>query len=70
MTELDLVSKFGEANVRTDPLTSTQHKPDSKEPGLLLDVEANSNWVSIRANTAVFADRFYYEVQILTPGIM
>lgn len=69
-TELDLVSKFGEAIVRTDPLTSTQHKQDSKEPGLLLDVEANSNWVSIRANTAVFADRFYYEVQILTPGVM
>jgi Kip1 ubiquitination-promoting complex protein 1 len=36
----------------------------------LLEIEAQSNWVSIRANTAVFADRYYYEVQILTPGVM
>lgn len=51
----------------TDPLTCSQQ---SKSEGLLLDVEAVSSWVSIRANTAVFENKFYYECQIMTAGIM
>jgi hypothetical protein len=35
-----------------------------------LDVEAMSNFASIRANTAVFSGRFYYEVQLKTNGLM
>lgn len=35
-----------------------------------LDVEATSNFVSIRANTGVFSGRYYYEVQLKTNGLM
>ncbi len=42
----------------------------TKEPGLLLDIKAKSNWVSIKANTAIFNKAFYYEVQIMTSGVM
>ena len=37
---------------------------------LALDVEAKSSFVSIRANTAVFSDTFYYEVTLLSDGLM
>jgi len=37
---------------------------------LALDIEAKSNFVSVRANTAVFQDCFYYEVTLLTDGLM
>jgi len=37
---------------------------------LALDIEAKSNFVSVRANTAVFKDCFYYEVTLLTDGLM
>ena len=37
---------------------------------LALDIEAKSSFVSIRANTAVFRDCFYYEVTLLTDGLM
>ena len=39
-------------------------------PALDLDIEAQSNFVSIRANTAVFKDCFYYEVTLMTDGLM
>ena len=42
---------------------------NGEEP-LALDVEAKSNFVSIRANTAVFSDTFYYEVTLLSDGLM
>lgn len=35
-----------------------------------LDVEAIDKFTSIRANTAVFSGRFYYEVLLLTNGLM
>jgi hypothetical protein len=35
-----------------------------------LDVEAVGNFASIRANTAVFSGRYYYEVQLKTDGLM
>lgn len=37
---------------------------------LALDIEAKSNFVSIRANTAVFHECFFYEVTLLTDGLM
>lgn len=37
---------------------------------LALDIEAKSNFVSIRANTAVFKDTFYYEATLLSDGLM
>ena len=37
---------------------------------LALDVEAVSNFVSIRANTAVFKETFYYETTLLSDGLM
>ena len=42
---------------------------DGSEP-LDLDIEAKSNFASVRANTAVFKDCFYYEVTLLTDGLM
>ena len=35
-----------------------------------LDIEAISQFSSIRANTAVFSGRYYYEVKLLTAGLM
>ena len=37
---------------------------------LTLDVEAKSSFVSVRANTCVFSDTFYYETTLLTDGLM
>jgi hypothetical protein len=52
---------FGDAKLQHDNL---------QKNNLLLDIEANSNSVSIRANTAVFNNVYYYECQILTGGSM
>ena len=35
-----------------------------------LDVEAISKFTSIRANAAVFSGRYYFEVLLLTNGLM
>jgi len=35
-----------------------------------LDVEALSQYASVRANVAVFSGKYYYEVRLLTSGIM
>jgi len=35
-----------------------------------LDVEAVSGFASIRANTGVFAGRYYYEVNLKSAGLM
>ena len=35
-----------------------------------LDVEALGSFASVRANTAVFSGRYYYEVQLKTNGLM
>lgn len=35
-----------------------------------LDIEALGNFSSVRANTAVFTGRYYYEVKLLTSGLM
>lgn len=52
-----------------EPNTANQREMNGEEP-LALDVEAKSNFVSIRANTAVFSDTFYYEVTLLSDGLM
>jgi hypothetical protein len=65
------LSLFGEAIIKVDPSTIQLYKsPSLNQPGLLLDIEAVSSWVSIRANTAVFANVFYYECQLVTSGII
>ena len=35
-----------------------------------LDIEAIDQFSSIRANTAVFAGKYYFEVKLMTPGLM
>jgi hypothetical protein len=35
-----------------------------------LDVESVSSFSSIRANVAVFKGKYYYEVRLMTPGLM
>lgn len=62
-TELDRSSMHGEA------LFGRERNMDFG-PALDLDIEAQSNFVSIRANTAVFKDCFYYEVTLMTDGLM
>ena len=37
---------------------------------LVLDVTAKSNFASIRANTAVTKECYYYEVTLLSDGLM
>lgn len=70
-TEFDKLTMFGQAKIQSDVATSAMYKSNAtKEPGLLLDVKAKSNWVSIKANTAIFEKAFYYEVQIMTSGVM
>ncbi len=54
---------FGQAKIKPDAATTAMYKSNvTKEPGLLLDITAKSNWVSVRANTAIFDKAFYYEV--------
>jgi len=56
------MSMIGEGKLTIDPLTIHSHlNPTTKESGVVLEVEAVSKWISIRANTAVFANMFYYE---------
>jgi Kip1 ubiquitination-promoting complex protein 1 len=43
---------------------------ESQEDMLALDVRATSGFVSIRANTAVFKEAYYYEVTLMTDGLM
>jgi Kip1 ubiquitination-promoting complex protein 1 len=40
-----------------------------KSNELFLDIEAKSGFVSVRANTAVFKDLFYYEVTLMGDGL-
>lgn len=35
-----------------------------------LDIEATSRWSSVRANTAVFAGKYYFEVTLKSSGLM
>lgn len=35
-----------------------------------LDIESESSFASVRANTAVFKGKFYYEVRLITSGLM
>jgi hypothetical protein len=34
------------------------------------DIESTSNFSSIRTNTAVFSGKYYYEVKLLSSGLM
>lgn len=71
MTELDVSSLVGDAKVSIDPATKQQYKsPATAEPGLYLGVESDAKFSSIRANTAVVKNQFYYEVLLLSSGVM
>lgn len=66
-TELDRSSAYGDfvfGHERSEQRGSRSDCP------LALDIEAKSSFVSIRANTAVFRDCFYYEVTLLSDGLM
>ena len=67
-TELDLESAYGKVlRSGSDYYSSSQSFDILGE--LTLDVEARSSFVSIRANTAIFKGRFYYEVTLLCDGL-
>mmetsp|Transcript_3402 Transcript_3402/g.2367 ORF Transcript_3402/g.2367 Transcript_3402/m.2367 type:complete len:118 (-) Transcript_3402:1230-1583(-) len=53
-TSLDFESGYGEVKV---------HDPEGR------DVEALSRFATIRANTAVFAGKYYYEVRMMSGGL-
>ena len=73
-TELDRSSVYGECIFGRERSNGSANNMGSVEidgcelPDL--DIEAKSRFVSIRANTAIFKDCFYYEVTLLTDGLM
>lgn len=69
VTELNTKGAYGEIKQHPYRLTTSDQK-DFHETGPLLDIEAKSAFVSIRANTAVFKGCFFYEVLLLTDGLM
>ena len=75
-TQLDTESAFGEyiiGSTKARDCSSDKSAPLTEMDGheaLALDVEATSNFVSIRANTAVFKHCYFYEVTLLTDGLM
>lgn len=75
-TELDRDSANGEyifGHERVAEFADASSPPIQEMDGremLALDIEAKSSFVSIKANTAVFRDCFYYEVMLLTDGLM
>ena len=76
-TELDINSVVGEIEILQERVRSDQN-PNAKNMNeiekmdkyLVLDVTAKSNFVSVRANTAVTKECFYYEVTLLSDGLM
>ena len=78
-TELDRSSVYGNCVFDRDRSTNSAYNNSSTASSMLemdgsepldLDIEAKSSFVSVRANTAVFKDCFYYEVTLLTEGLM
>ena len=75
-TELDRSSAYGEFIFGHESAKKNQADPSATllemdgQPTLALDIEAVSSFVSIRANTAVFRDCFYYEATVMTDGLM
>ena len=77
-TELDRTSARGDFAILVDSLSSSSKNVNYEEAKALkeeqdtlaLDVFANSGFVSIRANTAVFKEAYYYEVTLMTDGLM
>lgn len=76
-TQIDLSSAHGECAIgcikardfAQDSPTQPLKEMDGSE-ALALDVEAISSFVSVRANTAVFRHCYFYEVTLLTDGLM
>ena len=73
-TELDRSSVHGDCLFGRDRNANSFNNASMLEMDgcemLDLDIEAKSNFVSVRANTAVFKHCFFYEVTLLTDGLM
>lgn len=66
-TQIDQSSAHGECAIGS--IEAKAREMDGSE-ALALDVEAISSFVSVRANTAVFRHCYFYEVTLLTDGLM
>ena len=72
-TELDMNSVYGEFETLEERVlknASPLGKALVGDRQLVLDVTAKSNFASIRANTAVTKECYYYEVTLLSDGLM
>ena len=77
-TELDRDSAKGDYVILIDGLSSDVKNLNFQEAKelagdqdiLALDVFSKSGFVSIRANTAVYKEAYYYEVTLMTDGLM
>jgi hypothetical protein len=72
-TYLDRCKEVGRVGPRTtklDPQTANGTVKIFDESTSCCDVEGVSQFSSIRANTAVFKGRYYFEVRIMTAGLM
>ena len=56
--------------VRSEQNPNSGYAADLLERSLALDLTAKSSFVSIRANTAITQECFYYEVTLLSDGLM
>ena len=56
--------------VRSESNPNSKYLQDSGEKQLVLDITAKSSFASVRANTAVSKECFYYEVTLLSDGLM
>jgi Kip1 ubiquitination-promoting complex protein 1 len=62
------VGRLGPKEVRIDTKSAFGDVIFAGRDGL--DVEAVGSFASVRANTAVFSGRYYYEVLLKTDGLM
>ena len=73
-TELDMDSVVGSfetlhERVLKSASPSTKAMIQNEKP-LVLDITATSNFATVRANTAVTKECYYYEVTLLSDGLM
>jgi len=68
-TELDIESVYGRLLFAGQDYNALITDPFEQIDKLMLDVEATSSFVSVRANTAVFKGCYYYEITLLCDGL-
>jgi Kip1 ubiquitination-promoting complex protein 1 len=64
------VGRVGPKITKLEPSTAMGTVKIFDESSTSCDVEGVSKFCSIRANTAVFKGKYYYEARILTSGLM